>query len=95
MSEIKRTKLTGEITISEAEFNEISSIVKNASDVAEMLLERLEKKDTTKSISFLLASAILLDASDIHTEPEEEQVRVRFRIDGILKGVAVITPADY
>ncbi|HEB13613.1 MAG TPA: type II/IV secretion system protein [candidate division CPR3 bacterium] len=95
MSDIKRTKLTGEVKISEAEFKKIASQVKISSDVAVVLKEYLTDKDTTKAVGFLLISAILLDASDIHTEPGEEQVRIRFRIDGILRDIAVIEPPAY
>ncbi len=95
MSGTKRKKLTGEIKISEAELREVALKVKVSSDVAKALKEHLLDKDTTRAIGFLLASAILLDASDIHMEPEEEQVRVRFRVDGILRDVAVIEPSAY
>ncbi|HEB13452.1 MAG TPA: type II/IV secretion system protein [candidate division CPR3 bacterium] len=95
MSETKRKKLTGEIKISEDKFKEVALKVKTSLDVAKALKERLLDKDTTGAIGFLLASAIVLDASDIHTEPEEEQVRIRFRIDGILRDVAVIEHSAY
>ena len=35
-------------------------------------------------VDTLLKHAILQDASDIHIEPDEKEVRVRYRIDGIL-----------
>ncbi|MBI2484575.1 type IV-A pilus assembly ATPase PilB [Candidatus Uhrbacteria bacterium] len=38
-------------------------------------------------VNFILASAIKNRASDIHIEPFERQVRVRFRIDGVLYDV--------
>ena len=95
MSELKRTKLTGEIQISDAEFQKIASRVTISSDVAVALKEYLADKDTTRAVGFLLISAILLNASDIHMEPQEEQVRVRFRIDGILRDIAIIEPSAY
>lgn len=37
-----------------------------------------------KLVNQILFQAIKLDASDIHIEPEEKNIRVRFRIDGVL-----------
>ncbi|MFT7294838.1 MAG: type II secretory ATPase GspE/PulE/Tfp pilus assembly ATPase PilB-like protein, partial [Pseudohongiellaceae bacterium] len=38
-------------------------------------------------INALLADAVQADASDIHFEPEEAFLRIRYRIDGVLKQV--------
>lgn len=41
--------------------------------------------DTTAGVvDYIFTNAILEGASDIHIEPKEESIRVRFRIDGIL-----------
>ena len=41
-------------------------------------------------VNQLLREAIADRASDIHFEPEEERVRVRYRIDGVLQDVAAL-----
>ena len=46
--------------------------------------------DITKLVDTIIKSAIDKRASDIHVEPLEESVRVRFRIDGELPTVATI-----
>jgi type IV pilus assembly protein PilB len=55
---------------------------------AEPQLKTLEKAaeeaPVVKLVNLLLTQAIKDKASDIHIEPEEDKVRVRFRIDGIL-----------
>ncbi len=38
----------------------------------------------------LLGGAIAVGASDIHLEPEEEQVRIRYRLDGVLQTVIML-----
>ena len=38
----------------------------------------------SKILEIMLAGALALGASDVHIEPEEESVRMRFRIDGVL-----------
>ncbi|MBI3573680.1 Flp pilus assembly complex ATPase component TadA, partial [Candidatus Kaiserbacteria bacterium] len=42
----------------------------------------------SKILEVVLAGAFALDASDIHIEPEEKQVRMRYRLDGVLHDVA-------
>jgi len=43
-----------------------------------------EEKDTSKLIDNIIMTAISKRASDIHVEPMEDKVRIRFRIDGEL-----------
>ena len=43
-----------------------------------------EELPVIKVVDTLLKHAILQRASDVHIEPQEERVRVRYRIDGIL-----------
>ncbi len=43
-----------------------------------------EDAPVIKMVNYILASAVKAAASDIHIEPFEEDLRVRFRIDGIL-----------
>lgn len=42
----------------------------------------------SKIMEIVLAGAFATDASDIHVEPEEKQVRIRYRLDGVLHDVA-------
>jgi type IV pilus assembly protein PilB len=78
----------------EAEFSEI--IKKEAGEIKtikeeEMVEEKLELKKVAeelpiiKIVDTLLKHAILQRASDIHIEPLEKEVLVRYRIDGILR----------
>jgi type IV pilus assembly protein PilB len=41
-------------------------------------------------VDTLLKHAIIQDASDIHIEPQEDQVLVRYRIDGILRDAMIL-----
>lgn len=43
---------------------------------------------TTRIIELIVAGALKFDASDIHIEPEEETVRLRYRLNGVLQDVA-------
>ncbi|MFH1233795.1 MAG: GspE/PulE family protein, partial [Patescibacteria group bacterium] len=50
--------------------------------------EKLKHASLTDIITMLIASGIKSEASDVHIEAEEENVKVRFRIDGILYTIA-------
>lgn len=51
------------------------------------LQEQIEQAPVVKFINGLLTDAVLKGASDIHIEPYEKEVRVRYRIDGALMEV--------
>ena len=59
-------------------------------------LGNLIKDANQKSIArYLFASSLLLNVGDIHIEPEEQDVKIRFRMDGILQTVAVVPLNEY
>ena len=62
-----------------------------ASEEQEMNLAELEKAaeeaPIIKLVNLILTDAVKRGASDIHVEPYEKEIRVRFRIDGILQSV--------
>ncbi len=87
-------KIEGEITITENEFTDVEKSVEGVVD----LKKRIEKKkdqELTKIVKEIIAGSIVLDASDIHIEVEEEQVKMRLRIDGILHDVLYIEKELY
>jgi len=60
-------------------------------DTPEADLKKLaEDFPVVRIVDTLLKHAIIQDASDIHIEPEENQVLVRYRIDGILRDAMVL-----
>ena len=61
--------------------------VKHISDIQKLTNDLLGVKQTyriSKIMEIMIAGALSLGASDIHLEPEEEEIRMRFRIDGVL-----------
>src|SRR5687768_7799088 len=61
-----------------SEFEEIS---------AETLAKQGEEAPVIKLVNVILMSAIQKGASDIHIEPYEKELRVRYRIDGLLYNI--------
>jgi type IV pilus assembly protein PilB len=54
---------------------------------AELLAKQGEEAPVIKLVNVLLMSAIQKGASDIHIEPYEKELRVRYRIDGLLYNI--------
>ncbi len=58
-------------------------------------IEGFSGKDMTavEAVNRVIAQAIAMDASDVHVEPLENMVRIRFRLDGVLRPITNI-PKD-
>ena len=59
-------------------------------EVGDALKKLAEDIPIVRIVDTLLKHAIIQDASDIHIEPEEDKVLVRYRVDGILRDVMVL-----
>jgi len=86
-------KIQGEISLSAERENEFEKI-KHLSSLSTTIESNLEAP-LTKLLQTIFAGIVNLNASDIHFEPQEEKVRLRARIDGVLQDVIDITPALY
>lgn len=56
---------------------------------------RVTEDDAVAICDELLQAALLRGASDIHLDPSERIVRVRFRVDGVLETYRELTPEAY
>lgn len=59
------------------------------------LQEKLKKVSTTDLVTLIIGSALKGNASDIHIETEEREIKIRLRIDGILHEAAVIPSTQW
>jgi type IV pilus assembly protein PilB len=59
------------------------------------LKAKIEAANFDKALNYIQIGAYKTHSSDIHFEPEEKRVMVRFRIDGVLQTVFDITPKAY
>lgn len=90
----ERQHLTGEVRVEPAFLAELGEKLKGGTAILDILTEAFEK-GTSEVVRVLLGTALTQQASDIHIEPGEERSQVRFRIDGLLHDIAVISPAQY
>lgn len=74
------------IEITEEEINKFEKEIKTFHD----LDEKLKKASITELVTLIIAGAIKSRASDIHIEAEENDIKVRYRVDGVLNDVAII-----
>ncbi|HBO60473.1 TPA: hypothetical protein DD449_02210 [Candidatus Berkelbacteria bacterium] len=54
---------------------------------AQVLAQIAQTGNVPKILAATVALAVLKKASDIHVEPEEDELRIRFRVDGVLRDV--------
>lgn len=80
----------GTFDISNEKVLDLMDKIQQIDDVRGLVSEVLSVKQTyrvTKIMEIMIAGALALNASDIHIEPEELEVRLRFRLDGVLLDV--------
>lgn len=81
---------SGALDISNEQITEFLSKVQTIADVQNLIGEVLQMKKSyriSRILEIILAGAISINASDIHLEPEEDYVRLRYRLDGILTDI--------
>ena len=65
-----------------------SDLEKFEKDFGELIsLKEGQRLNASRSMEIILAGARKLHASDVHLEPEEEAIRLRYRIDGVLQEI--------
>lgn len=70
------------------ELSEVIEVQKDATDTEQISEEDIsEDSPVAQTVNLLLEYAIRSNASDIHIEPREDFVQVRYRIDGVLREV--------
>lgn len=90
------TSRRGGLDISPEVLKELSESVKTTADAVTRIEEAIGEKDEKQHISrileIILGAGIGIGASDVHIEPMEDKVELRFRLDGVLR---VITYFDF
>jgi len=87
----------GLLDISEASLKNIINSVHTNEDIANLFAEIIKNKPAHKVsrlMEILFGSGIATGASDIHIEPQEDEVHIRFRQDGVLHEVVTLSHDD-
>ncbi len=83
----------GALDIENEEIQELIKTVKTTDDIKKSIETVLIQKKSyriSRILEIILAGAISVGASDIHLEPEEKSVRLRYRLDGVLNDILEI-----
>ena len=97
LHKIDETKI-GQIDISSEALAKFAERIKTLDDTKKLMVETLTERSKariTAMLEIILGSAIALEASDIHLEPEEKEVRLRLRLDGILHDISSFDSHTY
>ncbi len=84
----------GSIAISGENLKKMMAGLKTIEDIKKAIsdTEKGQLHTTSHILEIALAGAIAINASDLHFEPEEKTVRLRFRLDGVLQEIIDIPP---
>ncbi|MBX4181438.1 type II/IV secretion system protein [Candidatus Parcubacteria bacterium] len=81
---------SGALDISNEEILNVTKQVHSLEDIKKLIGDVLGLKRAyriSKILEIILAGSVSLKASDVHIEPEESGVRLRYRLDGVLTDV--------
>lgn len=88
----------GSLEISSEEIAKIIDQAKNLPAIIEILKGTMAAKKSyrvSRILETVVAGALAVDASDIHLEPEETFIRLRYRLDGVLQELITFDPETY
>ena len=99
-ADISRTSARerGTVNISDENVASMQEEINTVDDVPAWIKDALGKDKQTKTsqvMEIVLGGALATDASDVHLEPADDTLRVRYRIDGVLMTVGEIDHDTY
>ena len=91
----EKKTIVGQVAVSSQTLQQFQEQISTLSALAAAIQEVTVQKNVSVIVELLLASALSLDASDIHVEPEDETIKLRLRIDGLMHDVAYLDTHAY
>ncbi len=88
----------GVLTLSNEAIQQMLGTLKTLADVKSEITSHTGSKDAhriSRVLEVIMAGALSLGASDVHLEPEEAGVRMRYRLDGVLVEALMIDAPTY
>ncbi len=80
----------GALDISSEEIQDLIKEVREIENIKSSIETVIKEKKSyriSRILEIMLAGAIAINASDVHLEPEEDAVRLRYRLDGVLSDI--------
>lgn len=89
----------GVIDISDEElsrfFDQLGSVASIKNTIESEQSQVSAGKGISNIVEVILAGAVAIESSDIHIEPQDNQIRLRYRLDGVLQDIAFLTSNTY
>lgn len=88
----------GTLDISNDEIRKILSEIETVDDVKKIVIATMAQKKAfriSRIVEIMIAGAIATRASDIHIEPEDAAVLLRYRLDGVLTDIFLFDKETY
>ena len=82
---------SGMFELTQSKMSELMGQFETVEDLQSLFKEMLHSQmlyKTTRILELVMAGALKFKASDIHIEPEEERVRLRYRVNGVLEDIS-------
>jgi type II secretory ATPase GspE/PulE/Tfp pilus assembly ATPase PilB-like protein len=89
-----REEITGQIKILQVAVDALKREVNKFLSLKKYV-ETSQEEDVSEVVSWILAGSIVLEASDIHVEPQKNTALIRLRLDGILWPLSEISSQRY
>ncbi|MBX4198039.1 type II/IV secretion system protein [Candidatus Parcubacteria bacterium] len=89
---------SGALDVSNEEITAFLKEVHSLEDIKkliEVILVQKKGYKTSRLLEIAIAGALALNASDVHLEPQEKDVLMRFRLDGVLTEIATFDKETY
>lgn len=88
----------GLLDISGDQIQQIIGAIHSLDDARTAITQVLAMKKVyriTRTVETMMAGAMATKSSDVHVEPEEDRVRIRYRLDGVLTDILMIDHETY
>ncbi len=88
----------GSLDIANEEISKVVSTTKSMPEIQTLLKDILAQKKSyrvSRMLETIIAGAVATSASDIHLEPEQEYIRLRYRLDGVLVDIISFDTSTY
>lgn len=90
----RKKEITGGIEVDKDHLASIMNEVKTTSSLKEKI-QNFDSPYISQIFEIIIAGAIAMEASDIHIEPEESGIRLRYRLDGVLQDISALNQHHY
>jgi type IV pilus assembly protein PilB len=91
---LAKEKAEGEMAVSKRLLSRFQTEIKGI-DILRRKINAMPAAQTSNLLELMIGGALNLDASDVHIEPKENNVLLKYRLDGLLYEITSLTHKSY